>query len=203
MSMPRMGWALPVAALGLLTTTALPAGEPGAPPGGIAALLRARQLLPRGTLPTVSEVVLKGDQVTLTRQRFAYQSVPMRYKVVVYEYVSTLEEVTVLVNGRPEKQKREVVKAIPREQERTTNVTQVFPQLERQTVALASLRAFVVGPQGKLEPLDRDRLAGLLRKGRPALVGDTDDIDPRFLELVRPGVVYLSVSPTHPPAPPG
>jgi hypothetical protein len=201
----RIALARPGAAFGLFTVLALTAVGPSAAqqapaPQGVAALLRAADLLPRGTPPAATEVVLQDGQLTLTRQALTYRAVPVTYKVLVHVPVTVTEEVTVTVNGQPQKQQRTVVRHVPQEQTRTTTVTEVVPQTVRQTVPLQSVKAFRVGPKGRLEPLDRDRLADALKKSLTALVGDGEP-DARALDLIRPGVVYLSVPPAEAPGP--
>ena len=51
----------------------------------------------------------------------------------------------------------------------------------------------VVGKEGKLEALDADKAAALLKKSTPALLDGSSAVDPRHLELVKPGTLYITL----------
>ncbi len=139
-----------------------------APPrGSIAEVLRLRDQLPR-TQVNVSEAVLQDGKIDVSRQ------------TVVQVPVSTVVEVI-----GPDGNKVQMVT--------TTMVTQA-----RQTkfsVEAKAIKSFSVTKDGKLEPLDADKLADLLKKPAAVLVGETADVDARSLELIKPGTVYLAVPP--------
>jgi hypothetical protein len=68
-------------------------------------------------------------------------------------------------------------------------------QLVTEKIDLKAIKSFVVTKDGKLEKLDTVKLPDMLKKPTPVLVGARDDGDPRLLELVRPGTIYLSIPP--------
>jgi hypothetical protein len=138
---------------------------PADAPGSIGAILRMRDKLPRGSAPTTSEVVLKDDMLEVTRQ-------------VMYQTLVT-EEVIMEQDGKP-------VKAI-----RTVTVPRI--ELVKQGVAVKAIKSFVVTKEGKLEALDAEKLADAIKKPTRVLLGDSAEVDPRYLELIKPGTIYLAV----------
>jgi hypothetical protein len=70
-----------------------------------------------------------------------------------------------------------------------------YIELANETVPAKAINSFVVTKERKLEPLDAARLADLLKKRTPVLIGNSADVDPRHLELMAPGTIYLSIPP--------
>ena len=66
-----------------------------------------------------------------------------------------------------------------------------------------SCKFFTVSKEGKLEALDAAKATALLKKRTAILTGDSATVDPRHLELVKPGTRYLVIppSPLQKPAP--
>jgi hypothetical protein len=58
-----------------------------------------------------------------------------------------------------------------------------------------AVKAFLVSKEGKLEPLAPGRLHNLLNKSTLVLAGDSADVDPRHLELIRTGTIFLLLPP--------
>src|SRR6202011_4177902 len=54
-----------------------------------------------------------------------------------------------------------------------------------------SCKFFTVGRNGTLETLAADKAAAQLKKATPVLLGDNADLDPRHLELIKPGTLFL------------
>ena len=70
-----------------------------------------------------------------------------------------------------------------------------YIELAKETVPAKAINSFVVTKMGKLEPLDAAKLADLLKKRTPVLIGNSPDVDRRNLELMAPGSIYLSIPP--------
>jgi HEAT repeat protein len=70
-----------------------------------------------------------------------------------------------------------------------------YIELAKETVPAKSINSFVVTKEGKLEPLDAAKLADLLKKRTPVLIGNRADVDLRQMELMAPGTIYLSIPP--------
>jgi hypothetical protein len=77
------------------------------------------------------------------------------------------------------------------------------PPIWPKKMDLKAIKSFVVTKEGKLEKLDTAKLPDMLKKPIPVLVGTRDEGDPKLLELVRPGTIYLSIPPRllNPPPP--
>ncbi len=101
--------------------------------------------------------------------------------------VPNIEEVTVTVAEPNGKSHQEV---------RVFTSTAYVPMSVRRT--MESIKFFTVTAEGKLQPLDADKAAGMLKQKTPVLTGDGADVDPRALELVKAGSLYLVLPPPQP-----
>ena len=84
----------------------------------------------------------------------------------------------------------------------TTYVSKPVTVVSKLQVPVKSCKFFVVTKDGKLETLDAEKAAEMLKKATPVLSGESTEIDPRTLELIRPGtlcVINLPPAPTNPP----
>jgi hypothetical protein len=63
----------------------------------------------------------------------------------------------------------------------------------KQLVQAKAIKSFVVTKEGKLEALEADKLADAIKKPTPVLLGESAEVDPRYLELIKPGTIYLAV----------
>ena len=68
-----------------------------------------------------------------------------------------------------------------------------YVELTKEMVPAKTINSFVVTKEGKIEPLDVAKLADLLKKRTPVLIGNSADVDPRHLEQMTPGTIYLSI----------
>jgi hypothetical protein len=176
---PSRFWLAVLAFGGLgLAAVAAPAPVPKSQ-GPISDFLRLRASLPPGAPPSIVEV--QGGEETLT----------VTHRVPVYEQVA--KTVAVEVDGRTVQQ---VV---------TTTVSKAV--LVNAKVALKDCKFFRVSKEGKLEAVAADKAAGLLKKKTAVLTGTSAEVDPRQLELVKPGTLYLVLPdvmnmPAEPLAPP-
>ena len=62
-------------------------------------------------------------------------------------------------------------------------------------VQLDGLKFFTVTAEGKLEAIDAAKATEMLKHKTPVLSGDGADVDPRNLELVKAGTLYLVIPP--------
>ena len=167
-------------------------------PGGLAAVLSRRDKLPRSSPPAVSKAVMRNGAVVLTRQVHEYVPVAREFTVNVVAMVPVTEEYEVKVGDRTERRTRTVYRPVNRQEKRVATVTQTALRTVQQTVAVNVVKAFVVTREGKLEALDGGKLSDRLRKPTAVLIGDSAEVDPRHLGLIRPGTLYLSLPPAGP-----
>jgi hypothetical protein len=161
------------------------------PSGGIAAALRVRDRVPASMPPAASTAVLKDGALEVAVQVPRMEVVKQLVAVQVMVMVPVTQEVEVNVNGRIEKRVVTVTKAVPRQEMREVVVHRAVPVFEKRTVAVKSVKSFVVTQQGRLEALDAAQLPEKFKQATPVLIGAGPDVDPRHLELIRPGTVYL------------
>jgi hypothetical protein len=143
--------------------------------GPITDALRLRDKLPATAPPTVMKVALRGDDIEVERR------LPV--------YVPITREVNVERDGKVEK---------------VTQTTYVPSAVVRQeTVPVKGCKFFRVTNEGKLETLDVKKAAAMLQKEAPVLTGDRAEVDPKYLERVKPGTLYLVLPPRQelPPQP--
>ncbi len=167
---------------------------------GIGGILRVRDKLPRTAPPSASTVVLDLGNLTLMRPVIEYRQEMMRVRDTVVVQVPVV--VVVNVNGRLEK--RTEVRTETKEVERDVAVAKGVVRLVKQIVPAEKVKAFLVTKAGTLESIPQAALLEMLAKPTPALIGDAD-LDPRHLELIRPGTLFLAIPPegNRPAPPPG
>jgi hypothetical protein len=168
-------WLAALAAAGLgLTAAAAPPPAPRSQ-GPISDFLRHRAALPPAAPPRV--VTVRGDEGTIT----------MTHRQVVY--VAAQETAIVERDGKTVTEIR-------------TRMVPTVHQMETR-VALKDCKVFRVSKEGKLEAVARDKAAALWKKPTAVLSGTRADVDPRLLELVKPGTLYLVLPavPTMPEVP--
>jgi hypothetical protein len=166
MSTIRLGLAA-AAALGLaLAATAAPLPGPQSQ-GPISDYLRLRGKLPATAPPHVMHVE-DGDGI-LVVERFT---------------VSYVQEV-----------RKEIVEQDGVKKEVVVTVTRAVPVATKATATAKDCKFFQVGKDGKLEAIDYKKAAPLLKKSTAVLTGDSEEVDPRHLEVVKPGTLYLVLPP--------
>ena len=179
----RMWLALAAAAWFVLRAAAAPAPTPPSQ-GPISDALALRGVLGKTAPPTLSTAVVVEKGVIETECALA---IPVSKEVV---------ETVTLPNGKQEQVARVVTETV----------------YETRTVRLMvdGLKFYTVTAEGKLEAIDAAKATGMLKQKTPVLTGATADVDPRNLELVKPGTLYLvvplpqtDVLPRLPPAPDG
>jgi hypothetical protein len=197
MNASRMWLALPAAWLALATTTAapVPVGTPESQ-GPVSDGLRVRGKVPATAPPSAMKLTVRGDAIEVARTNMQYVQQTRTEVVEVVEYVQQ----TVQKGGKEVVQTVAVKKLVPR----TVTVTVPVMTMQMQSVTVKDVKVFTVGRDGKLEPVEPAKAAALLKE-RPVLTGDSAEVDPRHLELVKPGTVYVVFPPAAtgpPPIPP-
>lgn len=164
---------LGLAALGWFAVilTAAPAPAPDSQ-GPISDALRLREKLPKTAPPQMMRVSVRDDILLMRAQRTVY---------VPYAVEKTIQD------GQAQ---RKVV------------VTETQPVVQEYeiTAALKNCKFFTVTKDGKLETLDPEKAAAQLKKPTAILIGDQAEVDPRQLEIVKPGTLYLLRPPPQAPA---
>ena len=179
--MNRIRLLLTIAAAAWFVLPALAAPVPVAPPmqqGPISAALRLRGVLPTTAPLTASSAVIIADKVLLQKIR--------------YEMVTEMRIV------------KEPVQTPQGKVEVTRHVAVTIPRAVTVEMGLTvkSCKFFVVNKEGKLEALDPAKATESLKKKTAILTGDSSNVDPRTLELVKPGTICVIQLPPDPTAPP-
>lgn len=174
-----IGVALTAASWFALPASAAPAPIPArTSQGPITDALRLRGLLPRTGPLSATPAVMAADG-----------SLELQRRVMVY----VQKQVTEIVQ-RPGGRVEEVTRV----------VTEAVAQAATVRVIVKSCKFFVIGKDGKLEALDAGKATAALKTMTAVLTGESADVDPRTLELIKPGtlcVIHLPPDPTAPPPP--
>jgi hypothetical protein len=152
-----------------LAVAAAPAPAPKSQ-GPVSDFLRLRATLPAGEAPSVVEVSSDDETLTMTHRMVA--SVPtVRTQTVEIE-----------IEGRRVSQVQTVTVMVP------------VVQYLRRKVPVKECKVFRVSKEGKLEAVEADKGAAQWKKPTEVLVGTSAEVDPRQLELIKPGTFYLVLS---------
>jgi len=155
------------------------------------------------TAPLRVRTVVITKEGTIGLERPALM--PMKTKRLVTEMVPVERVVTENVrrpDGKVGQVSRTVKTMVAQYKEVETTAYVPLWSTERKPVPVKACKFFVVTKDGKLEALDVEKATARLKKKTVVLTGDTTEVDPRRLELIKPGTLYLIVSPSPPPAPP-
>jgi hypothetical protein len=162
-----------VAAAWLAAAAATAAPVPDRPPasqGPISDYLRLRGKLPASEPPRAMKLAVSGDTIEV-------------------ESITTVPVV------------EEVARAVQRDGKVVIEkqlVTKSVAQVRKQAVAVKDCKFFEVSRDGKLEPVEAAKVAALLKEPRAVLAGQGTEVDPRNLELVNPGTLYVVFPPPLP-----
>ncbi len=154
----------------VLLTRAAPAPSPESQ-GPISDAMRLRAKVPATAAPNGTRIS-RIDDNTLQVDR------------VMMQYVSEARVVTVEVNGQ--------------QQQRTEIVTRAVPMVYKEQVAAEKCKFFTVTKDGKLEALEAKKATALLKKPVAVLTGDSTEVDPHHLEMVKEGSLYVVLPPPGP-----
>jgi hypothetical protein len=169
--------------------------------GPITDALRLREMLPRTAPLTVSPAVMARDGV-ITMERRVAVTVPVAREVTVNVPVTkvVVQKVT-LPDGKVEERQRTITEYVA--QKRTVTEMSSQTRAESVTMQASGCKFFVVTKDSKLEAIDADKATAMLKKKTAVLTGDNANIDPRTLELVKPGTLcVISPPPTYNTPPP-
>jgi hypothetical protein len=206
MNSARIGLALFAAAWLALTATAAPVPVPVVPSAGtIADLLRLRDLLPQtAPLNVVPAVMGKEGKIELEYRGLAPEAVTMQVRRVVPVAREVAERVQT-PDGRVEVRKVVVYENREVTEERRVTVMRPVGKGQAVPVAVKSCKFFVVNREGKLDALDTAKATAMLKQKTAILTGDSVELPPRALDLVKAGTLFLVVSHSPPqpvPMPP-
>src|SRR5262245_24131883 len=172
MNFSSMGLALWAAAGFALTAAAAPAPAPSpVSQGPISDYLRLRGKLPPTEPPHAMRVRVEEGNIEVERR--------------LAVYTQEVRQTVVKRDGR----------------EVTVQSTVVVPRytVEKATVPVKDCKFFQVTRDGKFEAVEASKAAARLKKPTAVLTGECAEVDPRHLELVKPGTLYLVVPPPKPP----
>jgi hypothetical protein len=163
MKLCRLWLALPLMAWIAATVLAAPAPAPESQ-GPISDALRLRDKLPKTAPPTSHRVVLRDDNIVeVERVRYNYA-----YEVVTRKVQRDGNEIEV-----------------------AQYVARAIPVVYREQIAVKSCTFYTVTKEGKLEAVETKKAAAQLKKLTLVLTGDSAEVDPRHLEVVKPGTLYV------------
>jgi hypothetical protein len=176
MNLTRMLLGLAAAVSFALLTVAAPAPTPESQ-GPISDAMRLRGKVPSTAPPTSTRVVMSDDN-TLVVDRVSMQYVAEQRKVVVEMDGKAVEQIVV--------------------------VSRAVPVSYRVQVVAKNCKFFTVTKDGKLEALEAKKATAQLKKPLAVLTGDSAEVDPRHLEMVKAGTLYVILPPPAPqPIEPG
>jgi hypothetical protein len=172
MNRTKLCLTLALAATVVLTAHAAPAPAPESQ-GPISDAQRLRGKVP-STAPPGSTRVTMIDENTLEVER------------VTYQYVAEIRTRTVEVQGK--------------NVEVTETIGKAVPVTVQQRVPAKNVKFYTVTKDGKLDAIEAKKAAPLLKKPLAVLIGDKTEVDPRNLQIVKEGTLYLILPPPEPEA---
>lgn len=205
MTRPRLWGALAIVWLVAASASAAPVPEGGpSGQGAISDYLLRRDSLPAVEAPLPAKVVARDNTLEVVDLSFEYRMAVREQSMKVQETVPIhdVRERVVRRDGREVTEKFTIVVHQVRERERIVQVPfmMAVPVLRKRTANLTDCRFFTVTRAGKLEPIEAGLAVKRLAEPTAVLTGSQPEIDPRHLELVKPGTLYL-VRPTAPAGP--
>jgi len=168
--------------------------------GPISEALRLREMLPRTAPLTVTPAVMAKEGVIVMERRVLV-TVPIQREVSVNVPVTRqVIEKVVQADGKVVERVRPITEYVTQKQ----TVTEWSSQARAETITLMAngCKYFVVTKDGKLEAINADKATAMLKKKTAVLTGDSADVDPRTLELVKPGTLCVISPPAASTAPP-
>jgi hypothetical protein len=206
MNLNRIWLAFAAAAWFALPGTAAPVPIPApASASPIAETVRLLGMLPT-TAPLFVRTAVMGKEGVIEVERPAMATMLVTRNVtVMFPRAINVTETVQGPDGKAKQVTRKVTEMVA--ETKSENVTILVPggKVEKIPVAVKSCKFFVVSKEGKLEALDTAKATALLQKRTAVLTGESAEVDPRHLELVKPGtlcMIYLPPAPPAPPAPP-
>jgi hypothetical protein len=209
--MKRTILCLALATLGASLAEAAPAPSPISE-GPISDALAVRALLPNTAPPTVTAAVTAGEGVIELESSTISMVTETRVRTVMTNVAETRKELANVVgpDGKPQTVERTIVVNVPvaREEAFTVTVARATGGAAKARIAAKSCKFFTVTKESKLESLDAAKAMAMLKTRTAVLTGANAEVDPRNLELIKPGTLYLVAPPSAqipdaPPPPPG
>lgn len=205
MNFSRMWLAFAAAAWFAQPGTAAPVPIPApASASPIAEAVRLLGMLPQ-TAPLLIRPALMAKEGIIELE---YPTlVTMKVRRTYTEAVPVAREVAEIVHvpgGKDIRRTRIVTEMVYVQKQVDETVIRPSGKVEKKPVPVKSCKFFMVSKEGKLEALDAAKATALLKNRTAVLTGESADVDPRHLELVKPGtlcVIYLPPAPPPPPPP--
>jgi hypothetical protein len=202
MNFSRMWLALAAAAWFVLPGTAAPVPIPApASTSPIAEAVRLRGLLPTTTPLAVIPAAMAKEGVLELEYPTLVTLKAIRTVTVMRSEEKTVTETVQGPGGKVEQVKRKVTEMVPATVQVEVTVLVPGGKVEKMPVPVKSCKFFVVSKEGKLEPLDAAKATALLKKRTAVLTGASAEVDPRTLELIKPGTLCVIYAPPPPPPP--
>jgi len=198
---PSRIWLVLLAAFSPLTAAPVPA-PPTLPPGPIGEVMRLRSLLPT-TSPLIVLPAILAREGTIELERDVLGEVTVtRIGMVPVAEAREVTEVVKLPDGQLQTRKRIVNVTTYRQVQFEEKVVRPTGKVRKEPVQVKSCRFFVVTRDGKLEALDAAKATVLLKDKTAVLTGNSTEVEPRHLDLIKPGTLYLVLPPPTAPLPP-
>jgi hypothetical protein len=185
----------------------VPAGHAAPAPalvsqGPITDALRLIGLLPRAAPLHVCPAVLAEEGIIALERRTVISVRVRRNVPVMVPVTRQVVEAVRLPGGKVEQRTRQITELITQWRQVEETVAMPGGAVETVRLAVKTCKFFVVSKEGKLETVDAPRAVALLKKKTAVLTGDSAEVEPRALELIRPGTLCVIVPPPAPPATP-
>jgi hypothetical protein len=158
--------------------------------GPVSDALALRDLLPTTAAPVALRALMTDERsVELHRPTFKAVAVTEVVQQVEYRAVEktrTVKKGEVLVTEK-------VIEYVPVTREVPVTVTKIVPsdKVQKETVPAGDCKFFTVTREGRLEAITAGAAAARLKTATGILTGASAEIDSRYLELVRPGTLYV------------
>ncbi len=203
MNMSRMWLAVAAATWLTLPGRAAPVPIPASTSGSpIGDAVRLAGMLPR-TAPLLVRPASVGKEgfIELERPILETRVVNRTVTLAVPEVREAIVKVQ-LPGGKVAEERRRVTAMVYVQRVERQTVTVLSGKFEKMPIPIKDCKFFVVSKDGKLEAIDADKATTLLKKRTAVLTGDNPEVDPRTLELVKPGTLCVIHQPRAPVPPP-
>jgi hypothetical protein len=191
MNFSRLWLVLAAAWLAAASATAAPIPPRSSSQGPISDALVLREMLPATAPPRVMKVVMAKDDIELQHRTF--RTFAVMEKVQQVKYVPVERVRTVKRDGIPVTEKYIEYAAVTEEMAVQRTVQVLDDKIRKEWVAANDCKFFMVTKEGKLEAVEAKKAATLLKEPTTILTGTSAEVDPRHLELVKPGTLYVVI----------
>lgn len=191
-------FAIPAAWLAASALSAAPI--PSRPPtsqGPISDALVLRTKVPTTAAPEVKKVAM-SDEATVEVHSRVMVPTEVTETVNQTEYVTTVRERVVQRDGRDVKVVEPVSVPVTRQVMVKKLVMAPGDKIEKRSIPAKECKFFTVNREGKLDPLKATDAATQLKQPTTVLTGFAAELAPGYLELIKPGTVYVVLPATNP-----